>query len=163
MQVPRPGRHHYLPTNWAPLRSPAAVRGLLLESRKVPTATYLPAVAEGVLSVRGGAAADQQVRARRLVSGWVAPRAIARLMTQHLEHACQTPALPTLPAVPLQSPLLLSLQAARHAASLAAAAGQQAEVAMLCLERLISLGEQFVHAIIALSLLPIAPTRALAY
>ena len=31
-------------------------------------------------------------------------------------------------------------QAARHAASLAAAAGQQAEVAMLCLERLISLG-----------------------
>ena len=41
------------------------------------------------------------------------------------------------PAPPPHNP-----QAARHAASLAAAAGQQAEVAMLCLERLISLGER---------------------
>lgn len=42
----------------------------------MPTATYLPAVAEGVLSVRGGgmAAADQQVGAKQLGgASWLGP------------------------------------------------------------------------------------------
>ena len=73
-----------------------AVRGLLLDSRKTPAGSHMPAVAEGLLAVRPGAGAG--------AGGSGA------------EHQ------------------------ARHRAGLAAAAGQQAAVAMLCLERLISLG-----------------------
>jgi hypothetical protein len=70
-------------------QSCTAVRGLLLDSRKAQTSSYVPAVAEGLLAVpASGGAADQ----------------------------------------------------GRHSAGLAAGAGQQAQVAMLCLERLISLG-----------------------
>ena len=76
------------PLQLPPACAPAAVRGLLLDSRrKAQPGSHASAVSEGLLAVRS------------------------------------------------------SSDGGRHAAGLAAAAGQQAEVAMLCLERLVALGE----------------------
>lgn len=120
----------------------------------MPSATYVPAVAEGVLSLRGGGAApaDQQVGGSR-VGQMAAAGGCCLSWRGFLDFlamdgatgvvAVKRASSASLPATPPHSATLLPTcaQAARHAASLAAAAGQQAEVAMLCLERLISLGK----------------------